>query len=88
LDLTYVPPGFWLGVAISAASLLTLLLIVGRGLRHNASHGLKVRFLGLLDRKRRQSVEEFWALRNVSIRIDRGEAVGLVGRNGSGRAPC
>jgi len=55
-------------------------------LRHNASVELKVRFLGLLHRDRRQSVEEFWALRDVSLRIDHGEAVGLVGRNGSGKS--
>jgi ABC-type polysaccharide/polyol phosphate transport system ATPase subunit/SAM-dependent methyltransferase len=55
-------------------------------LRHNASVELKVRFLGLLHPERRQSVEEFWALRDVSLRIDHGEAVGLVGRNGSGKS--
>jgi ABC-type polysaccharide/polyol phosphate transport system ATPase subunit/SAM-dependent methyltransferase len=55
-------------------------------LRHNASVELKVRFLGLLHRDRRQSIEEFWALRDVSLRIDHGEAVGLVGRNGSGKS--
>jgi ABC-2 type transport system ATP-binding protein len=55
-------------------------------LRHNASVELKVRALGLLHRQHRQSIEEFWALKGVSMRIRRGEAVGLIGRNGSGKS--
>jgi len=55
-------------------------------LRHNASSELKVRFLSLLHPSHRQSLEEFWALKRISIRIERGEAVGLVGRNGSGKS--
>jgi ABC-type polysaccharide/polyol phosphate transport system ATPase subunit/SAM-dependent methyltransferase len=55
-------------------------------LKHNASVELKVRFLGLLHPERRQSIEEFWALKNISLRIDHGEAIGLVGRNGSGKS--
>lgn len=55
-------------------------------LKHNASVELKVRFLGLLSPRYRQSVEEFWALKNVSLQIARGEAVGLIGRNGSGKS--
>ena len=55
-------------------------------LKHNASVELKVRVLSLLHPARRQSIEEFWAVRDVSLQIDRGEAVGLVGRNGSGKS--
>jgi len=55
-------------------------------LRHNASVELKVRFLGLLSQRHRQSIEDFWALKNVSLRIHRGEAVALIGRNGSGKS--
>jgi ABC-type polysaccharide/polyol phosphate transport system ATPase subunit/SAM-dependent methyltransferase len=55
-------------------------------LKHNATVELKVRFLGLLERRRRQTVEEFWALRAVSLQVERGEALGLIGRNGSGKS--
>jgi ABC-type polysaccharide/polyol phosphate transport system ATPase subunit len=55
-------------------------------LHHNPAGALKVRFLGLLHRDRRQRTEEFWALRDVSLRIARGDALGLVGRNGSGKS--
>lgn len=55
-------------------------------LRHNASVELKVKFLSLLHRSHKQSIEEFWALKDVSLQIGKGEAVGLVGRNGSGKS--
>jgi ABC-type polysaccharide/polyol phosphate transport system ATPase subunit len=55
-------------------------------LRHNPSAELKVRFLGLLHPSQRESVEEFWALQGVSLSVHGGEAVGLVGRNGSGKS--
>jgi ABC-2 type transport system ATP-binding protein len=55
-------------------------------LRHNASVELKVRFLALLHPGKRQSIEEFWALKQVSLSIERGDAIGLVGRNGSGKS--
>jgi ABC-type polysaccharide/polyol phosphate transport system ATPase subunit/SAM-dependent methyltransferase len=55
-------------------------------LRHNPSGELKARALGLLHPARRQRVEEFWALRDVSLRIAAGDSIGLLGRNGSGKS--
>ena len=31
------------------------------------------------------SITEFWALRNISIQIDKGRVIGVIGRNGSGK---
>src|SRR3954466_7313444 len=32
------------------------------------------------------SVEEFWALREISFEVKRGEVLGIIGRNGAGKS--
>jgi lipopolysaccharide transport system ATP-binding protein len=51
---------------------------------HEKKTTIRDNILGLINGKK--SYDEFWALRNVSFSIKRGESVGIVGENGSGKS--
>ena len=54
------------------------------GIERNFS--IKEAFIGVFDKKRRQTKTDFWALTDVSFHVDKGEVIGLIGSNGAGKS--
>ena len=60
--------------------------ISGLGKAYNIYKKPQDRLKQMLWRRWRRFYEEYWAIHDISLKIGRGETVGIIGRNGSGKS--
>jgi ABC-type polysaccharide/polyol phosphate transport system ATPase subunit len=53
---------------------------------HDHSPSLKEYFSTLLKRKNKESYSDFWAVRDISFKLNAGDRVGIIGHNGAGKS--
>ncbi len=49
-------------------------------------NSLKLTFIRLFDKRKRIKKSDFWALKNVTFEVEKGDVVGLIGSNGAGKS--
>ena len=47
---------------------------------------IKQAFINLFTKKKKKKTEYFWALKNVTFSVNKGDVVGLIGSNGAGKS--
>ena len=50
------------------------------------NYSLKQNFVEMFKRKKAKTNNYFWALKNISLDIEKGEVIGLIGSNGAGKS--
>jgi ABC-type polysaccharide/polyol phosphate transport system ATPase subunit len=53
---------------------------------HDKSNTLVEQVISSFSFRQKKISETFWALKNINLRIKKGECVGIIGRNGSGKS--